>query len=161
VVIGATRASRVKRLAVLATMIVLTGLVLTAGVVVIWVRHAEHEALRQAAEAQTARAALADQLKVVEAKEAERATAEAARAKAAAEALESAQHAAAAGQDAQMSRAELQKTNQQLTQALDSARQASEQERALRERVEKLLVDEQKRNESLIKQRQKIATDLK
>jgi hypothetical protein len=150
----ATRSGKVRRLAVAATMIVLTGLVLVGLVVVIWVRRAEQEALRQASEARTARTELADQLKVVKDKEAARLAAEA-------QAAVAAQHAAAAGQDAQLSRAELQRANQQLTAALEAARTASAQEKALREKVESLLDAERRRTRSLEQQRTKMATDLR
>jgi len=93
----ATRSSRIKRLAVAATMFVLAGLVIAGLVVVIRVRNAEHEALRQADEARTARGELADQLKIVQDKEASRVAAEK-------QAAEAAKHAAAAGEDAQLSR---------------------------------------------------------
>ncbi len=161
VIAHATRASRIKRLAVVATMTVLAGLVVAGLVVVIWVRGAEQEALRQAEEAREARSDLDKQLQVVQAKEAERAVAER-------QAREAAQHAEAAGQDAQLSRAELQRTNaelqrtnQHLTEAADAARKASEQERALRERVEKLLAEERRRNDALARQRTKMATELR
>jgi len=164
----ATRASRIKRLAVVATMAVLTGLVLAGLVVVIWVRGAEQEALRQADEARAARSKLAEQLEVVQAKEAERAKAERKAQEAARQAQEAAQHAEAAGQQVQLSRAELQRANaelqhanQQLTEAADAARKASEQERALREKVEKLLAEERRRNDALARQRNKMATELR
>jgi serine/threonine protein kinase len=132
VIAHASRASRVKRLAVVATMAVLAGLVVVGLVVVIWVRGTEQEALRQADEARAARSELADQLQVVQAKEAARAAAER-------QAREAAQQAAAAA---------------------DAARQASEHERALREKVEKLLADERKRNNALAKQRTRMANEL-
>ncbi len=150
----ATRSSRIKRLAVAATMVVLAGLVVAGLVVVLLVRNAEHEALRQADEARTARGELADQLKVVQDKEAARVAAEK-------QAAEAAKHAAAAGEDAQMSRAELQRANQQLTGALEAARTASAQEKALREKVEGLLEQERQRSKSLEKQRTKMATELR
>jgi hypothetical protein len=157
----ATRSSRIKRLAVAATMIVLAGLVVVGLVVVIWVRQAEQAALQQADEARAARSELAAQLKVVQDKEAARAAAEH-------QALDAAQVAAAAGEDAQQSRAELQRANKQLTEALEAARNASahekamrEQEKALREKVEKLLADERKRNDALARQRSKMATELR
>ena len=154
-VIGqASRSSRIKRLAVVATMVVLAGLVLAGLVVVIWVRGAEQEALRQADEARTARGELLKQLEVVQAKEAARAAAEY-------QAKLAARTAAAAGEDAQLSREQLQRANQQLTGALDAARSASAQEKALREKVEKLLAEERKRSESLARQRTKMATELR
>jgi serine/threonine protein kinase len=154
VVAHATRSSRLKRLAVLVTMFVLAGLVLAGLVAVIWVRSAEQEARRQADEAQTARSDLAAQLRVVQDKEKARAAAEQ-------QAQEAARNAAAAGEDAQLSRAELQRANQQLTDALDAARKAGVQEKTLRERVEKLLDDERKRNAALARQRNKMATELR
>jgi eukaryotic-like serine/threonine-protein kinase len=154
VVAHATRSSRLKRLAVVVTMFVLAGLVVAGLVAVIWVRSAEQEALRQADEASAARSDLAAQLKVVQDKEAARAAAER-------QAEEAAKHAAAAGEDAQSSRAELQRANRQLTGALETARKANDQEKALRERVEKLLDDERKRNAALAKQRTKMATELR
>jgi serine/threonine protein kinase len=154
VVAHATRSGRLKRLAVVATMCVLAGLVIAGLVAVIWVRGAEQEALRQADEARAARGKLADQLKVVQDKEAERVAAEH-------KAIEAAQDAAAAGEDAQLSRTELQRANRQLTEALEAAHKASAQERALREQVEKLLVDERRRADALAKQRKKMATDLR
>jgi hypothetical protein len=168
VIAHATRASRIKRLAVVATMTVLAGLVVAGGVAVIWVRGAEQEALRQADEARGARKQVADQLEMVQAKEAARAAAERQASEAARQAKEAAQHAEAAGQEAQLSRVELQRANaelkhanQQLTDAADAARQASEHERALREKVEKLLAEERKRNDALAKQRNKMATELR
>jgi hypothetical protein len=154
VIAHATRASRIKRLAVSATMAVLAGLVVVGLVVVIWVRGTEQKALRQAEEARKARSELADQLQVVQAKEAARAVAQR-------QAQEAAEHAAAAGQDAQLSRVELQRANQQLTEALDSARKANEEERALREKLEKLLAEERHRNDALARQRTKMATELR
>jgi len=150
----ATRSGRIKRLAVAATMIVLAGLVLAALVVVVRVRNAEQQALRKADEARTARGELADQLKVVQDKEAARVAAEQ-------QAAEAAQHAAAAGEDAQLSRAELQRTNTQLKAALDAARTASVQEKALREKVEGLLDEERQRSKTPAKQRGKMATELR
>jgi uncharacterized protein (DUF3084 family) len=150
----ATRNNRIKRLAVVVTMFVLAGLVLAGLVAVIWVRSAEQEALRQADEARAARADLAKQLKVVQDKEAARLAAEH-------QAKEAAKTAAAAGEDAQLSRAELQRANQQLTEALDASRKASAQEKALREQVEKHLIDERRRNAALAKQRTKMATELR
>jgi eukaryotic-like serine/threonine-protein kinase len=147
VVAHATRSSRIKRLAVAATIVVLGTLVIAGLFVVIWVRGAEQEALRQAEEASAARAELAAQLKVVQNKEEARAAAE--------------HQAKEAGADAQLSRSELQRANRQLTDALQAARQASAQQRALREKVEKLLVEERKRSEALAKQRTKMATDLR
>ncbi|HEX3763918.1 MAG TPA: serine/threonine-protein kinase [Kofleriaceae bacterium] len=168
VIAHATRASRIKRLAVVATMVVLAGLVMVGLVVVIWVHRAEQEALRQADEAREARANLAGQLKLVEDKEAARAEAErqaqeAARKEqeAARKAQEAAKDAAAAGEDAQLSRAELQRANQHLTEALDAAHKANDQERALREKVERLLNEERQRNDALAKQRNKMATQLR
>ncbi len=154
VIAHATRASRIKRLAVVATMAVLAGLVVAGLVVVIWVRHAEQEALRQADEARAAKLDLARQFEVVQAKEAERAVAER-------QAQEAAQHAAAAGAAVQLSRAELERTNQQLKEALAAAGKANEQERALREKVEKLLAEERQRNDALARRRTKMATDLR
>jgi serine/threonine protein kinase len=147
VIAHATRSSRIKRLAVAATMFVLAALVIAALVVVIWVRGAEKEALRQADEARAARRELAAQLEVVQDKERARAAAE--------------HQAKEAGADAQLSRAELQRANRQLTEALDAAREASAQEKAMRERVEKHLVDERRRSDALAKQRNKMATDLR
>ncbi|HKE15978.1 MAG TPA: protein kinase [Kofleriaceae bacterium] len=147
VVAHATRSSRIVRLAVAATMIVLAGLVIAGLVAVIWVRGAEKEALRQADEARAARLELAGQLKVVQDKEAARLAAE--------------NQAKEAGADAQLSRAELQRANRQLTGALEAARSASAQEKALRQQVEKLLVEERRRNEALAKQRNKMATELR
>jgi eukaryotic-like serine/threonine-protein kinase len=147
VVAHETRSSRIKRLAVAATMFILAALVIAGLVVVIWVRGAEQEALRQADEAGAARRELAGQLKVVQDKEAARLAAET--------------QAKEAGADAQLSRAELQRANRQLTGALEAARTASAQERVLRQRVEKLLVEERRRNEALAKQRNKMATDLR
>jgi hypothetical protein len=161
VIAHASRASRIQRLAVVATMAVLAGLVVVGLIVVIWVRRAEQEALRQAAEASAARGELAEQLRVVKAEEAARAEAERQARRAASEAREAAEHAAAAGQDAQLSRAELQRANEQLTEALGAARKASEQERALREKVEKLLAEERRRNDALARQRTKMATELR
>jgi serine/threonine protein kinase len=143
----ATRSSRIKQLAVAATMLVLTLLVIAGLFVVIWVRGAEKEARRQADEAGAARRELAAQLKVVQDKEDARLAAE--------------NQAKEAGADAQLSRAELQKANRQLTEALDAARRASAQERATREKVEKVLVEERQRSEKLAKQRSKMATDLR
>jgi hypothetical protein len=128
-------------------MIVLAGLVLAGLVAVIWVRGAEQEALRQAEEAGAARRQLAQQLEVVQAKEAARVAAE--------------NQAREAGADAQLSRAELQRANQQLIQALDAAQRASAQEKAMREKVEGLLGQERKRSEALARQRNKMATDLR
>jgi hypothetical protein len=128
-------------------MIVLAGLVVVGGVVVIKVHDAEQEALRQAAEAKTARAQVADQLTLVKAKEAARLAAQA--------------QATEAGQDAQMSRAELQRANQQLTGALEAARTASAEDKALREKVEGLLDAERRRTRSLEQQRTKMATELR
>jgi eukaryotic-like serine/threonine-protein kinase len=147
VIAHATRSTRLKRLAVAATMVVLAGLVIAGLVVVIWVRGAEQEALRQADEARAARSDLANQLKVVKDKEAARA--------------EAARQAAAAGEDAQLSRAELERTNRQLTEALDAARTSSAQEKAMREQVEKHLADERRRSDALARQRTKMATELK
>ncbi|HEX3482292.1 MAG TPA: serine/threonine-protein kinase [Kofleriaceae bacterium] len=168
VIAHATRANRIKRLAVVATMIVLAGLVVVGLVVVIWVRGAEQEALRQADEARAARKQVADQLEMVQAKEAARAAAERQAQEAAHKAREAAKDAEAADQEAQLSRAELQRANaelkhanQQLTDAADAARQASEHERALREKVEKLLAEERRRNDALAKQRNKMATELR
>jgi hypothetical protein len=143
----ATRSGKRRRLAVAATMIVLAGLVVVGGVVVIKVHDAEQEALRQAAEAKTARAQVADQLTLVKAKEAARLAAQA--------------QATEAGQDAQMSRAELQRANQQLTGALEAARTASAEDKALREKVEGLLDAERRRTRSLEQQRTKMATELR
>jgi eukaryotic-like serine/threonine-protein kinase len=164
----ATRVSRIKRLAVVATMAVLAGLVVVGLVVVIWVRGAEQEARgaeqeargaereerRQAEEADAAKSKLADQLKVVQAKEEERAAAER-------QAKVAAQHAEAAGAAVQLSKAELEQANKQLKEALANADKANEHERALRERVEKLLAEERKRNDALARQRTKMATDLR
>jgi serine/threonine protein kinase len=168
VIAHASRASRIKRLAVVATMAVLAGLVVVGLVVVIWVRRAEQEALRQAAEASAARVEIAGQLQVIKDKEVARAAAEreareaADRERVAADRARAAtDQAAAAGQDAQLSRAELQHANQQLTEALGAARKSGEQERALRERVERLLVEERRRNDALARQRTKMATELR
>ncbi len=147
VVAQAARSSRIKRLALAATIFVLAGLVIAGLVVVIWVSRAEKEALRQADEAGAARRELAEQLRVVQDKEAARAAAE--------------NQARAAGADAQLSRSELQRANRQLTGALDNAQKARAKEKELRERVEKLLVEERRRNEALRKQRTKMATDLR
>lgn len=65
-----------------------------------------------------------------------------------------------AGADAQLSRAELERANGQLTRALQASRAAIEQQRALREKVEHLLDLERKRNKALTKQRTKMATEL-
>jgi len=154
VIAQATRASRIKRLAVVATMAVLTGLVLVGLVVVIWVRGTEREAVRQADEARAARGELLNQLKVVQDKETARAAAEL-------QAKQAARSAQAAGADAELSRAELQRANRQLTEALEAARSASAQEKALREKVEKLLVDERRRSDALARQRNKMATELR
>jgi hypothetical protein len=154
VIVLATRSGRIKRLAVAATMFVLAGLVLVGLIVVIKVRTAEQGALRQADEARTARGEVADQLKVVKDKEAARVAAEKL-------ATEAAQHAAAAGEDAQLSRAELQRANQQLKGALDAASASMTQEKALREKVESLLEEERRRSKTLEKQRTKMATDLR
>jgi serine/threonine protein kinase len=154
VITQASRWARIKRLAVAATIVVLGALVVAGGVVVIWVRGAEQEALRQADEARAARGELINQLKVVQDKEKARAAAEV-------QAREAARTAEAAGQDAQMSRAELQRANQQLTDALDAARKASAQEHAMREKVENMLVEERKRSDALARQRNKMATELR
>jgi eukaryotic-like serine/threonine-protein kinase len=154
VIAQATRSERTRRLAVLATMFVLAGLVIAGLVVVLWVRHAEQAALRQADEARAARGELAEQLKVVKDKEAARLAAEQAAAAAA-------QHATAAGEAAQLSRAELQRANEQLQGALDAARTASVQEKLLREKVEGLLREERERGKSLARQRNKMATELR
>jgi len=143
----AMRSGRIKRLAVAATMVVLAGLVLAALVVVIRVRNAEQQALRKADEARTARGELADQLKVVQDKEAARLAAE--------------KQATEAGEDAQLSRTELQRANTQLKGALDAARTASAQEKALRQKVEVLLDEERQRSKTLAKQRTKMATELR
>ncbi len=50
--------------------------------------------------------------------------------------------------------------NQQLTGALEAARTASAQEKALREKVEGLLEQERQRSKTLEKQRTKMATEL-
>jgi uncharacterized protein (DUF3084 family) len=147
VIAQAARSSRIKRLALAATIFVLAGLVIAGLVVVIWVSRAEKEALRQADEAGAARRELAEQLRVVQDKEAARAAAE--------------NQAKAAGADAQLSRTELQRANRQLTGALETAQKARAQEKELRERVERLLAEERRRNEALRKQRTKMATDLR
>jgi len=147
VVAHALRSHRIKRLAVAGTMFVLAGLVIAALFVVIWISRAEKEALRQADEAGAARRELAEQLELVQDKEAARAAAE--------------HQAKAAGADAELSRAGLQRANRQLTDALEAARRAGAQEKALRERVEKLLGEERRRNEKLRQQRKKMATELR
>jgi eukaryotic-like serine/threonine-protein kinase len=143
----ATRAARIKRLAVVATIFVLAGLVLAGLVAVVWVRGAEQEALRQADNARVASSKLREQLDVIQAKEAARLAAE--------------RQAAEAGEDAQLSRAELQRANRQLTSALEAARTASAQEKAMREQVEKHLAAERRRADALSRQRNKMATELR
>src|SRR6185295_11487766 len=120
----------------------------------VWVRGAEQRALRQADEASAARRDLAAQLKLVQDKEAQRLAAQ--------------KIAEAAGKDAQLSRAELEEahqklesvyqqlkqSNEQLHHALDDARDAST-------RVQGLLDEERKRNQALLKQRSKMATELR
>ena len=150
----ATRSSRIRRIAVAVTMILLGGIAIAASVIMVKVRTAEREAVRQADEARAAKSELADQLKVVQDKEAARLAAEK-------QAAEAAKTAAEAGEDAQMSRAELQKTNAQLARTLAQARAASEQEKALRIKVEGLLEAEKKRSQNLAKQRDKMARDLR
>ncbi len=154
VIAHATRSGRLKRLAVLATMFVLAGLVIVGLVVVLWVRNAEQEALRQASEARAARSQLADQLTLIQDKEAARLAAEK-------QAAVAEKQAAVAGEDAQLSRSELQRANQQLKEALDTARAASAQEKALREKVETVLDQERQRSKALAKQRSKMATELR
>jgi hypothetical protein len=161
VIAHASRSSRIKRLAVVATIVILAGLVLAGGVAVIWVRGAEQEAVHQAEEARKAQKQVADQLQEVQDKEAQRARAEAEAQDAAQRAQKAAREAEAATGDAKLSRAQLERTNQDLTKALDDARKATEQEKALRERVEKLLVQERQRNDAAAHQRSKITTDLK
>jgi hypothetical protein len=142
--------------------------VLAGGVAVIWVRGAEQEAVHQAEAARKAQKQVADQLDEVRAQEKARAEAEAQRADAEAQAQaegkraqKAAKEAEAASGDAKLSRAELERTNQDLTRARDEALKASAQERALRERVEKLLVQERQRNDAAAHQRSKITTDLR
>ena len=168
VIAHASRSSRIKRLAVVATIVILAGLVLAGGVAVIWVRGAEQEAVHQAEAARKAQKQVADQLQEVQDKEAQRARAEAERVQAEAEAQAAAQRAQKASKeaeaatgDAKLSRTQLERANQDLTKALDDARKATEQEKALRERVEKLLVQERQRNDAAAHQRSKITTDLR
>jgi hypothetical protein len=54
-----------------------------------------------------------------------------------------------------------QRANKQLTDALEAARTASVQEKALREKVEGLLEQERQRSKTLEEQRTKMATELR
>ncbi|MFN0245634.1 MAG: protein kinase domain-containing protein [Kofleriaceae bacterium] len=154
-VIGlASRSSRIRRFAVAATMIVLGAVVIAGSIILVKVRTAEHEAVRQATEARAAKSELADQLKVVQDKEAARLAAEK-------QAAEAEKTAAVAGEEAEMSRAELQKANAQLAKTLAAARRSSEQEKALRIKVEGLLEAEKRHSKGLAKQRDKMARDLR
>ena len=157
----ANRAARVKRSAVIATMIGMVVLLAVGAVVVVKVRAAERRAVSEASAADTARGELAEQLRVVNDKEAARVAAEQEAAAAAKEATAAAKKADAAGADAELSRAELQKANAKLQQALSSAQDAVIKEQAAREQVEKLLAAEKSRNRALENQRKKIATDLR
>jgi serine/threonine protein kinase len=154
VVALATRSSRIRRIAVYATIAVLASLVAVGGVVVVKVRAAEKSALEQASAASKARTELADQLRVVNEKEAARVAAEK-------EAAEAARKATEAGQDAQLSRAELEKANAKLKTALATAEAATEKEKKARREVEVLLEQEKARAKARSKQRDKIANELK
>jgi serine/threonine protein kinase len=150
----ATRSSRIKRIAVIATMAVLSVLVAVGLIVVVKVRAAEREAIDQAQRASEATAKLTEQLRVIQEKETQRMAAEAKRTEAEAAAT-------AAGQDAQLSRAELEKSNVKLKAALAEAERATERAQAARRESDRLLEQERARAKALKNQRGKIATDLK
>jgi hypothetical protein len=150
----ATRSSRIKRIAVIATMAVLSVLVAVGLIVVVKVRAAEREAIDQAQRASEATAKLTEQLRVIQEKETQRMAAEAKRTEAEAAAT-------AAGQDAQLSRAELEKSNVKLKAALAEAERATERAQAARRESDRLLEQERARAKALKNQRGKIAPDLK
>jgi len=149
----ANRSARIKRIAVISAIVLLSLLVVVGGVVVVKVRHAAELADR-------ARADIQKQLTIVQEKEAARQAAEQKAAASAAVAQQATQKADAAGADASMSRAELEKTNAKLQDALATAQQAVESEQTARHQAEKLLEAEKKRNQALQVQKKKIATDL-
>jgi serine/threonine protein kinase len=154
------RASRIKRVAMIATMAFLIVLLVVGGVVVVKIRGAEQQAIAatqdarnseqkarsEAAAADKARQELADQLQLIKDKEAARLAAE--------------QKADAADADASQSRAELQKTNAKLQKALADAQAAVTNEQTARKQVEALLEEQKKRVRALEDQRKKIATQL-
>jgi eukaryotic-like serine/threonine-protein kinase len=149
----ANRASRIRRIAALAAIIGLAVLVVVAGVVVVEIRSAEQRAVSEAGAAQEAQNKLAEQLRVVEEKEAERAKAEDA-------AKLAAQQANVANSDAAQSREELQQANVKLQQALADSQQEAAKEQAAHAEVQKLLQEEQARYNQLKAQKSKIATEL-
>jgi hypothetical protein len=154
VITRAVRSGRLRRLAVAATMIVLAVVAIAAVAAVVRVRGAEQRALRQADEASAARRDLAAQLKLVQDKEAQRLAAQ--------------QTAEAADKDAQLSRAELEEAHQKLEGAYRQLQDSNAQlQRALEDahdantKVQGLLDEERKRNQALLKQRSKMATELR
>ncbi len=152
------RASRIKRIAVIATMIGLVALLVASGVVVLKIRAAEQNARSQAAAAD---AALRANKEKDDARIAAERDAAAAAAKAQAESQKAAveaQKADAAGADATESRAELQKANARLKKAADDAQQAYASEAAARKEAEKLLEAERRRIKNLEDQKKQIST---
>ncbi|HEX4421345.1 MAG TPA: protein kinase [Kofleriaceae bacterium] len=161
VIANAVRSGRIRRLAVAGTMILLAVIAVSAGIAVLWVRGAEQRALRQADEASTARHDLAAQLKLVQDKEAQRLAAQ--------------QTAEAADKDAQLSRTELEDAHQKLELAYQQVKQTNDQVKQTNEQLQHALDearvantkaqaaydDEHKRNQALLKQRSKIATELR
>ena len=156
----ASRASRIKRYAVIATMIGLFGLVVVGSVVVVKVRAAEQRAVSGAEVAESARSKLADQLRVINEKDAARVAAEAEAAAASQQAAAAKEKATAADADADASRAQLQKEYAKTRQALAAAQDAIIREQAARQQLEHRAEADKARIKVLESQRHKIATDL-
>jgi eukaryotic-like serine/threonine-protein kinase len=156
----ADRSSRIKRMAVIGTMVGLVVLLIVGSVVVVKVRGAEQTALE-------AKDDLAKQLKVIKEKDDARIAAELladeSKKKAdeqAQKALDETKKADAAEGDASTSRAALQQSNEKLKQALAVSQKLTADAQAEREKTQKLLDAEKRRNAELEQKKKTIATSL-
>jgi len=149
----ANRSGRMRRLALIATMLALAGLAIAAVIVVIIVRDAEQKALVKADEAELAQQQLQAQLDKVREAEAKReAAVEQAR-------VASAKEAAAAEKISE-SKEELKKKADDLNRALAQAKEANLREHEISQQLQRLLDEEKRRSAVLAKQRKTMATEL-
>ncbi|HEX4454979.1 MAG TPA: protein kinase [Kofleriaceae bacterium] len=149
----ADRSSRIKRIAVIATMIGLVALLIAGSVVVVKVRAAEQRAREQAAKAEQATTDLQQQLEVTKQKDAERLAAMQ-------QAADEQKKAAEAEGDATTSRAALAKSNAKLTDSNAQLQKTLAEVQAEREKTQKLYEAEQHRNKQLEEHGKGIAHDL-
>jgi hypothetical protein len=149
----ADRSSRIKRIAVIATMIGLVALLIAGSVVVVKVRAAEQRAQEQAAKAEQATQDQKAQFHLIQQKDDERL-------KAMQQATDEQKKAVEAEGDATNSRAALAKSNAKLTEANAQLQKTLAEVQAEREKTQRLYEAEQQRNKKLEEHGKGIAHDL-